>query len=83
MSSAIISLLWEKHRYSRIEGEVFADVKGIGRFSIRKSKKQPEYFTLKLNGGHICSASSSLQLCRDAQEVVKRKMQEQGVNYDE
>lgn len=83
MGQAVVALLWERHGYSRIEGEAFADVRGIGRFSIRKAKGAPGGFSLKLNGKHICSSSSSLQLQFDAREIVRQKMQEQGAQCDE
>lgn len=78
-----VTLRWERHAYSRIEGEVFADVKGIGRLSIRRSKHDKDYFTLKLNGGYICSSALVEQLKRDAQNFVEQKMYEQGRDMDE
>lgn len=80
---ARVSLMWERHAHSRIEGEAFADVRGIGRFSIRRSKHDKDYFVLKLNGTYICSSALPAQLRLDAQRVVLKRMQEQGEHCDE
>jgi len=58
MSSAIISLIWENHQYSKIKGESFADVSGVGRFSIRRAKSDSSSFELKLNGGLLLRSNS-------------------------
>ena len=45
----IVSLFWEKYPHSKIPGEIFAHVTGIGWFSIRQAKHSPVSFDLKLN----------------------------------
>lgn len=53
MTGAVnVVLLWERHSYSPDSGEVYADCKGIGRFSIRRAEgKRPDDspYLLKLN----------------------------------
>jgi hypothetical protein len=58
MSSAVVSLLWENHTYSKIKGEAFADVPGVGRFSIRRSKHDENLFELKLNGSLLLRSNT-------------------------
>lgn len=55
---AFVSLRWEPHAFSKIEGESYADLPGIGRFSIRKDRVEKGKFSLKLNGSFLLRSNS-------------------------
>lgn len=71
-----ISPLWERHINSQIAGEVFAELKGIGRFSIRKDRVEQGKFVLKLNGAFLLRSNSIETLKAFAQAKVLDIMRE-------
>lgn len=58
MNQAQVTLRWERVPYSRIPGEEYADVSGVGRYIIRKIEDAGILYELKLNGRGLTRSRS-------------------------